>query len=156
MRESGVSTAMRASSLRIEGESDRAIGGTAWDGMKAVFASRYMTGIALFIFLMTFVSTMLYFQQADVFAEAFADRGERRAFYAKVDVAVNILTIIFQVYLTARIVQWLGVGITLAAVPLLMAAGFFGLGLWPTLWVLVAVLAALTPHRTTTDPGPAR
>jgi AAA family ATP:ADP antiporter len=107
--------------------------------MKAVFASPYLAGIAAFIALMTFVSTMLYFQQANLVYEAFADRGERTAFYAKIDLAVNILTIFFQLYLTARIVRWLGVGVTLAAIPLLMAAGFLALGLWPTLAALVVV-----------------
>ena len=125
--------------VRGEDARSQAIDGNAWSGMKAVFASRYLMGIAAFIALMTFVSTMLYYQQANVFAEAFADRGERTAFYAKVDWAVNALTILFQVYLTARIVRWLGVGVTLAAIPLLMTAGFVGLGLWPTLWVLVFV-----------------
>jgi AAA family ATP:ADP antiporter len=42
-------------SIRIEGESARAISGNAWSGMKAVFASRYLMGIAAFIALMTFV-----------------------------------------------------------------------------------------------------
>jgi AAA family ATP:ADP antiporter len=125
--------------VREEDGRSRAIGGSSWSGMKAVFASRYLMGIAAFIALMTFVSTMLYYQQANVFAEAFADRGERTAFYAKVDWAVNALTILFQVWLTARVVRWLGVGITLAAVPLAMTIGFVGLGLWPTLWVLVVV-----------------
>ena len=35
--------------------------------------------------------------------------------------------------------RWLGVGVTLAAIPLLMAAGFLALGLWPTLAMLVVV-----------------
>jgi AAA family ATP:ADP antiporter len=48
-------------------------------------------GIAGFIALMTFVSTMLYFQQAHLIAEAFDDRGVRTAFFAKIDLAVNIL-----------------------------------------------------------------
>jgi AAA family ATP:ADP antiporter len=120
-------------------EKDKAIQGNAWSGMKAVFASPYLAGIAAFIALMTFVSTMLYFQQANLIYEAFADRGERTAFYAKIDLAVNILTLVFQLYLTARIVRWLGVGVTLAAIPVAMAAGFFALGLWPTLAVLVVV-----------------
>lgn len=125
--------------VREQGASSRAIEGNAWSGMKAVFASRYLMGIAAFIALMTFVSTMLYYQQANVFAEAFADRGERTAFYAKVDWVVNALTIIFQVYLTARIVRWLGTGLALAAVPIAMALGFIALGLYPTLAVLVVV-----------------
>ena len=96
-------------------------------------------GIALFILVMTFVSTVLYFQQSALIYDAIADRGERRALLAKMDWAVNFLTILFQVYLTARIVKWLGVGLTLAIVPVVMAAGFVALGLYPTLAVLVVV-----------------
>ena len=125
--------------IHVKGESGRAISGNAWSGMKAVFASRYLMGIAAFIALMTFASTMLYFQQANLVAEAFADRGVRTAFFAKVDLVVNILTIVFQVYLTARIVKWLGIGLTLAIVPVVTAAGFVALGLYPTLAILVVV-----------------
>jgi AAA family ATP:ADP antiporter len=125
--------------VHVKGESSRAIPGNAWSGMKAVFASPYLLGIAAFITLMTFASTMLYFQQANLVADAFTDRGVRTAFFAKVDLAVNILTVIFQVYLTARIVKWLGVGLTLAIVPVVTAAGFVALGLYPTLAILVVV-----------------
>jgi AAA family ATP:ADP antiporter len=125
--------------VRAQGEAGRAIQGDAWSGMKAVFASPYLLGIAAFIALMTFVSTMLYFQQAYLIAEAFTDRGERTAFFAKIDLVVNILTVLLQVYVTARIVKWLGVGLALALVPFAMTAGFLGLGLYPTLAVLVAV-----------------
>ena len=107
--------------------------------MRAVFESRYLMGIAAFIALMTFVSTMLYFQQASLIADAFANRGERTAFYAKIDLVVSTLTILFQVYLTARIIKWLGVGLTLAIVPVAMAFGFVALGLYPTLAVLVVI-----------------
>ena len=49
--------------VQVAGESARAISGNAWSGMKAVFSSPYLMGIAAFIALMTFASTMLYFQQ---------------------------------------------------------------------------------------------
>ena len=126
-------------SVAIPGEAERVIAGNAWSGMQAVFSSRYLMGIAAFIALMTFVSTMLYFQQASLVADAFANRGERTAFYARVDLLVSALTIIFQIYLTARIIKWLGVGLTLAVIPALMALGFIVLGLYPTLAVLVVV-----------------
>ena len=126
-------------SVAIPGEAGRVITGTAWSGMRAVFASPYLMGIAAFIALMTFVSTMLYFQQANLVAEAFANRGERTVFYARIDLVVNTLTIIFQLYLTARIIKWLGVGLTLAIIPALMALGFVALGLYPTLAALVVV-----------------
>jgi AAA family ATP:ADP antiporter len=121
------------------GEESRKIPGNAWSGMQAVFASPYLMGIAAFIALMTLVSTLLYFQQASLVAEALSDRGARTVFYARVDLLVNALTIIFQVYLTARIIKWLGVGVTLAIVPGAMCLGFVALGIYPTLAVLVAV-----------------
>lgn len=126
-------------SVTVEGERDRVVEGTALSGMKAVFKSRYLMGIAAFIALMTFVSTILYFQQAHLIAQAFEDRGERTAFFAKIDLAVNVLTILFQVYLTARIMKWIGVGVTLAAIPVVMTLGFVSLGIYPTLAILVVV-----------------
>jgi len=125
--------------VRTAGESLKAIQGSAWSGMKVVFASPYLLGIAAFILLMTFVSTILYFQQAFLTPEAFTDRGVRTAFFAKIDLAGNILTVLLQVYVTARIVKWLGVGLALALVPIAMTLGFLALGLYPTLAVLVVV-----------------
>jgi AAA family ATP:ADP antiporter len=133
--------------ILIQGEAARAIPGNAWTGMKAVFASRYLMGIATFIVLMTFVSTMLYFQQANLVADAFSDRGVRTAFFAKVDLVVSILTVIFQVYLTARIIKWLGIGRTLLLVPVAVALGFVALGIYPTLAVLVVVQVAYRAGR---------
>jgi AAA family ATP:ADP antiporter len=133
--------------VRVQDESSRAISGNAWSGMKAVFSSPYLLGIASFIALMTFASTMLYFQQANLVAEVFTDRGVRTAFFAKVDLAVNVLTVVFQVYLTARVIKWIGVGMTLALVPIAVALGFLALGLYPTLAVLVVVQVAYRAGR---------
>lgn len=126
-------------SVRAPAEADKPLAGDALSGMRAVFASPYLLGIAAFIALMTFASTILYFAQSDLVYEAMTDRGERRAFLAQIDIVVNILTICFEVYLTARIIKWLGVAITLALVPFAVAGGFVALGIWPTLWTLVVV-----------------
>lgn len=120
-------------------DAEEPLEGDAWSGMKAVFQSPYLLGIAAFIALMTFASTILYFAQSDLIYEAMTDRGERRAFLARMDIVVNVLTILFEVYLTARIIKWLGVAVTLALVPAAVAAGFVALGLWPTLWTLVVL-----------------
>ncbi len=121
------------------GESERPLAGDAISGMKAVFASPYLAGIAGFIALMTFASTILYFAQSDLVYEAMTDRGERTAFLAKIDLTVNSFTILFQVYLTARIIRWLNVGVALAMIPVAVAVGFVVLGLYPTLATLVVV-----------------
>ncbi len=129
------------------GESERPLPGNAFSGMKAVFQSPYLMGIASFIALMTFASTILYFQQANLVGEAITDRGERTAFLARIDLIVNVLTIVFQVYLTAKVIRWLGVGVSLALVPAAVALGFVALGFYPTLAVLVVVQVAYRAGR---------
>ena len=117
----------------------RPLGGNALSGIKVVFRSSYLLRIAGYLLLMTFASTVLYFQQAELIGEAITERGARTSFYAKIDLAVNLLTIISQVYLTARIIKKVGIGISLALVPALVALGFFSLGMYPLLAVLVVL-----------------
>lgn len=123
------------------------LAGDAWSGIKVVFQNRYLMGIAAFIALMTFASTILYFEQAHLVGEAISDRGERTAFYARIDIAVNVLTILFQVYLTSRIIKAIGVGLSLAIIPALTFLGFAALGAVPSLAVLVAVQVAYRAGR---------
>jgi AAA family ATP:ADP antiporter len=124
------------SAVRYEGAP---VYGGIWTGIRVALQSPYLRRISLFIVLMTFASTVLYFQQAELIGQAYSDRALRTALFAKMDLAVNVITIFTQALLTAHIVRWVGVGITLAAVPLLAVAGFLGLGLFPTLWILVVV-----------------
>lgn len=123
--------------LRQEGP-DR-IPGTAWSGIGIVLRSPYLRSIAAYIFLMTFASTVLYFQQADLVYEAIADRGARTVFFARIDLAVNILTIGTQGFLAAHVLRWLGIGFSLAFLPALALLGFLGLGTYPLLAVLVVL-----------------
>jgi AAA family ATP:ADP antiporter len=116
-----------------------AIGGQVLAGVQLVVRSPYLLGICLLMLLFTMLATFLYFQQAQIVRDSFSDPAQRTAVFAAMDFAVNILTLGLQVLLTGRLVQWLGLGWTLALVPLLLAAGFLALGLSPVLTVLVAV-----------------
>lgn len=129
------------------GEVDRPLAGDALSGIRVIFRSRYLMGIAGFIALMTFASTILYFEQAHLVGEAITDRGARTAFYARIDLAVNVLTIFFQLYLTARIIGAVGIGWSLVLIPAVAALGFLGLGAVPSLGVLVAVQVAYRAGR---------
>ena len=123
--------------LRTEGP-DR-VPGSAWSGIGIVFSSPYLRGIAAYIFLMTFASAVLYFQQADLVYAAMTDRGVRTVFLARIDLAVNILTILTQGFLAAHILRWLGIGLSLALLPAVFFLGFLGLGTYPLLAVLVVL-----------------
>ncbi len=123
------------------------LGGTALSGIRVIFRSPYLLGIAGFIVLMSFASTILYFLQANLVGRAIADRGVRTAFFAKIDLAVNLLTILFQVYLTGRIIKRVGIGVSLALIPVAVALGFLALGTYPLLAVLVALQVAYRSGR---------
>jgi AAA family ATP:ADP antiporter len=124
------------------------IRGTAFAGMRVVFGSPYLRQIAVFLALMTFASTILYFQQADLVGQAFVDnRPGRTAFYAKIDLAANIITIFTQGFLTAHIIRRIGIGLSLALVPAVAFLGFFSLGVYPLLAVLVIVHVAYRSGR---------
>jgi AAA family ATP:ADP antiporter len=116
------------------------IGGSAWSGIGPVFRSPALRRIALWILLMTFASTILYFVQSHLVGEAIADRATRRAFLARIDLAVNVLTIFTQALLTARILAWIGIGATLAVLPAVALLGFLVLGNTGAAGVLTALL----------------
>ena len=119
-------------------EETEPVRGTAFSGMRVVFQSPYLRRILLFIVLMTFASTVLYYHQADLIRNAFpVDRAARTAFYAKIDLAVNLITIFTQAFLTAHIIRRIGIGFSLALVPAMVCLGFLGLGIYPVLAVLV-------------------
>ncbi|MDT8342426.1 MAG: Npt1/Npt2 family nucleotide transporter [Longimicrobiales bacterium] len=124
--------------LRIEGP--ERVPGTALSGIRTVFRSSYLRGIATFVAIMTFASTILYFQQAELFAEAFQDRGVRRAFFASVDKWTNVVTLLAQVFLTAHVVRWLGLSRTLALVPVLTLLGFAAVGIGSFQWTPATLL----------------
>jgi AAA family ATP:ADP antiporter len=122
-----------------QAENGRAIGGQVLAGVQLVLRSPYLLGICLLMLLLTTLATFLYFQQAQIVRDSFSNPAQRTAVFAAMDLAVNVLTLLFQVLLTGRLVQWLGLGWTLALLPLLLAAGFLALGLSPVLGVLVVV-----------------
>jgi AAA family ATP:ADP antiporter len=124
---------------RLEGER---IGGGALAGIRLVAASPYLLGVCLFLLFYTLGSTFLYFLQAKIVEDAFADRDARTAFFARVDVVVNALTLLLQTGVTGRVLARLGVGRTLVVLPLLSVAGFAALAVAPTVALVVAFQVA--------------
>lgn len=123
--------------------SKEVIGGGILDGIRHVFSSPYLFGIATLILFYTISSTFLYFQQADIVAAAFGDnREERTRIFANMDLITNGLTLIAQLFLTGRVMKWLGVGVALAFLPILTLVGFGILGVAPVLSVLIVFQVA--------------
>ena len=113
------------------------IGGGVLAGITHPFKSAYLANVSLFILLFAITATFLYFQQASLVRDNFHDRGAQTAFFAQIDLAVNVITLIVQLFFTGRIVGMLGVGLTLAILPALTLLGFGALTALPAVSTLV-------------------
>jgi AAA family ATP:ADP antiporter len=131
---------------------ERPIGGGVFSGITRAFGSPYLASVSLFLLLFAITSTILYFQQAGIVSHSFTDRGAQTAFFATVDLLVNVLTLAIQLFLTGRIVLWLGVALALAFLPALTILGFGALAVAPTL----GAIAAFQVLRRAADYGIAR
>jgi len=116
-----------------DGAEERPIGGSVLAGITHALRSPYLVNVSLFLLLFAITSTVLYFQQAGIVSQSFPDRGAQTAFFATIDLLVNTLTLVIQLFLTGRIVLWAGVALALAFLPALTIAGFGALAMAPTL-----------------------
>jgi ATP:ADP antiporter, AAA family len=117
---------------------EKPIGGKFWDGVTHICKSPYLFGLFLFILLYTLTSTWTYFQQSELTRAGFVDKAARTAFFAKLDLSVNTLTLFLQIFLTGRLMKFLGVTVTLLFMPFLSLFGFAAMGFAPILSVLAA------------------
>jgi AAA family ATP:ADP antiporter len=117
-------------------QSEQPIGGKFWEGATHIARSPYLLGLAAFLIIYTITNTWAYFQQSDLTGHHLHDRAARTSFLANIDIAVNTITVLIQIFLTGRLMKWFGVGITLVLMPLLSGVGFVAIGFAPILAVL--------------------
>lgn len=116
------------------------LGGGVFAGLTLIARSPRLLGICAFVILLASVSTFLYFEQARLVDATFKDRVRQTQVFSAIDVAVQSLTILIQVFVTGRLTRRLGVVVLLAAVPLAMVGGFALLAVAAAFPVLVAVM----------------
>jgi len=116
----------------------RAIGGSMWAGITHVMRSPYLTGIAGFLILYTLGSTVLYFAQTDIIGAHFASRDARTEALARIELTVQSVTALTQLFLTGRLIRTIGLPAALALMPAISVIGFAALGI--SGWGLVPVL----------------
>jgi len=122
------------------------IGGTFWEGARAVATSPYLLGIGGFIVLMAISNTIIYFTQANVVFENTDTFSQRVAGFAQFDMLAQIATLFTQIFVTTQVIKRVGVGWTLAVLPIVTMAGFAALAIWP-LYGVMAIFQAV--HRAT-------
>src|SRR2546423_1870703 len=120
----------------VKAGGDEPIGGSIWSGLTHIFHSPYLLGLAGSMLFYTTTSTWAYFQQSGLTCAALADSGARTVFLAHLDIWVNSITVVIQIFLTGRLLKWFGVGFTLVALPVISPIGFALMGVAPSLAVL--------------------
>jgi len=128
----------RAHPRRGDPPPDAAVGGSVLAGARAALSSPFLLGICGYLLCYTALSTALYFEQVRIVAEAVPERAARTQLFASVDLAVNSLTLLLQLFAFSRLTSALGIGWMLALMPLVSVAGFLWLGAAPTLAALIA------------------
>ena len=119
---------------------DARLGGSALAAFRQVASSPYLALIALFVLLLTWVSTFLYLEQQALVAARFADRDARTEFFNRLDFWVQAASLVVQMFLFGRLYRWLGFRALITLVPVAMAFGYVALALAPTFAVLIGVM----------------
>lgn len=112
------------------------IGGSPWSGITHILRSPYLFGLAATILLYTITSTWAYFQQSDLTRETLKTSADRTVFLSNLEIWVNTITVLIQIFLTGRFLKWFGVAFTLTALPCLSMLGFTAMAVAPSLAML--------------------
>jgi len=118
---------------------EKRLGGNPFDGFALLFRSRYLLMIALFLLLMTWISTVIYFQLGDLISKEFASRAARTQAYATIDLATNSIALVIQLFGTGRFVRKFGVTVGLLVNPVIMVIAFLAVAFSPVLLVLGSI-----------------
>jgi AAA family ATP:ADP antiporter len=118
---------------------DHRLGGNPFDGFMLLFKSRYLLMIALFLLLMTWISTVVYFQLGDLISKDFVTRIARTRAYASIDLATNSVAVLIQLFGTGRFIRRFGVATGLLLNPVIMVVAFLAVIFSPALMVLASI-----------------
>ncbi len=131
------------------GQAARPLGGSVLAGIALVLKSPTLRSLAFLVICYTTVSTVLYVELVDLAGKRYASAGERTAFFAKLDLAVNIAALLLQLIGTRQLVQRWGLRVALPAAPLVVMTGLIALAgsAWLSLRTAASVAAVQVLHR---------
>ena len=115
----------------------KSIGGTSLEGFRILFNDRFLIGIALFIFLATLLSSLIYFELKNILSSI--DPEMRTQIWAGMDLAVNTLSIGIGLFATGRITKKLGISFSLSLIPTILVVGFLLLAMMPIVALIVSL-----------------
>ena len=130
---------LRVSDPKAHGSTGQPVGGSVLAGLAEVVGSPYLAMIALLAIVQSVVGTFVYFEQARLVKAAALTAESRTQLFAMLDLGVNLLALALQALVAGRLMQRLGLGITLAVVPLLLTLPLAALAALPALATVLCI-----------------
>jgi AAA family ATP:ADP antiporter len=121
-------------------ESSKAIGGGALEGVRLVFTTPYFGAIAFALSLATFMGVVTYNYMQELAGIAFEATDRRTQVFSWIDLATNALSFIGQIILVKHSVNKLGIGATLALLPVVSIIGFALLAIHPVFAIMAGLV----------------
>ncbi|HSJ24894.1 MAG TPA: MFS transporter [Longimicrobiales bacterium] len=113
------------------------IGGSAWEGFRSVFRSRYLLGISAYVLILAVLVTFVYFTRLQMVAALGDDLDMRTGVFGQLDFLTQATTLVLQALVAGHLMKRLGVAVTLAITPVIVALGFIGLAIVGSLAFLI-------------------
>jgi AAA family ATP:ADP antiporter len=126
-----------ATGARREAQAESRIGGSAFAAVPEVLKSPYLLGVTAWVSLLSFGATMLYFAQANLVSAHVPGAAEQTRYFASVDLAVSVLTVLTQITATGPLLKRFGTAVAAGVLPAVYVVGFVVLALVPTLAVVL-------------------
>lgn len=118
------------------------IGGSAWAGAKMVLTTPYFGAIAFALACANFLGGATYMYMAELVSITFEGTDRQTQIFAIMDAMINALSFVGQLLLVKHSVRKLGVGGTLALLPVISVVGFALLAINPA-FIIIAGLQVL-------------
>jgi ATP:ADP antiporter, AAA family len=120
----------------------RPMGGSPLAGITLVLKTPYLAAIATALFFALFLGGVMYLYMAQLVSQSFPDTDQQTRVFALIDAFSNALSFVGQLLVVKFAVQRIGIGLTLAMLPLVSIAGFALLALNPV-FIVIAVFQVL-------------
>lgn len=114
------------------------VGGRAFDELARLARTPYLLGIGGVIVIGQVIGAFMYNEQQKFAVSAFATVADRTAFFANMEIAVNVMSLVFQVVVVTWLTRRGSVALSLSAMPVLVGASFVALALFPVASVFLA------------------
>lgn len=113
------------------------IGGSALEGMRALFRSPYLLGISGYVLILAVMVTFIYFTRLQMVAAAGDSVDFRTGLFAQMDFYTQAATLVLQLLVVGHVMKRFGVAFTMTLLPITVALGFIGLAIVGSIVALV-------------------